>query len=93
MTRHMSGRWLAERTGWDVMLVFPGTGQEGGRGRVGICTHPKLPGWRVGHHGRRWALAGSAVDGPPILYAYDTLWQAVEAGNALIERFGGGRVA
>ena len=87
--RHGSGRALAERTGWDVLVVFPGTGQEGGRGRVAVCTHPKLPGWAAGHRKRGWALAHAESE---TLIRFAALWQAIEAGNRLIAAGGLGEV-
>lgn len=81
MTRHIDGRTLAARTGWDVLLVFPAVGQERHRGSVMLCTHPKLPGWQVGRHGRQWVLANPLTE-TIIRFAY--LWQAIEAGNRII---------
>lgn len=89
MTRP-NGRTLAESTGWDVLLVFEPTRGGESRGAVAICTHPRLPGWRV-HRSRRWALAGRLSGGEPVAWQFRTLWRAIEAGNREIERLGGGR--
>lgn len=90
MPRHLDGRTLAGRTGWDVVLQYPAVGQEGGRGSVMLCTHPKLPGWVVGHKGRGWALA-RAESGMIVRFA--ALWQAIETGNRMIADGGMGEVA
>lgn len=87
MKRH-NGRTLAKKTGWDLILIYPAVGQERHRGSVSLATHPKLPGWLLGHRGRKWALA--APDGITIRTEY--LWQAIESGNRVIASGGIGDV-
>lgn len=89
MSRHASGRWLAEKTGWDVVVLFPAVGQERHRGSAALCTHPKLPGWEVIRARRGWQLA--STDGTRI--RLPSLWQAIEEGNRMIAAGGLGEVA
>lgn len=76
--KRKNGRAIAQRTGWDVLLVFPPRRDGMGRGIVARVSRPELSDWYIGRDGRRWSWTR---DGAATFLIFPTLWQAVEHAN------------
>lgn len=80
-----NGVTIAKQTGWDILFTFEPRRDGLARGKVALCTHPKLPGWEIGPFRRR---GNWLIDGPPgsISTEYKSLRLAIETANAFIAR-------